>query len=229
MFEYNGEDLFSEKRKQVYFNCWKEIQVKGMENVGRRRAHAAQLIDEYLYVFGGVDTYKVCYNTMHKFSLITNSWELISTKGKIPPPRCYHDMSIINKNFLFMYGGINGDLTNIITVYSDFYIFNILENVWVEAVVGGLQPSPRYGFCMVKLNETTFHNPNEKSQFMTNPYNSKLKNQSNVKTTLLNNLNHHSKEKEYPNISKLGGIIIFGGFSKEPYDSKVYELLQSGK
>lgn len=231
LFEFNsGVDLFSERRKQVYLDCWREIPVYGMETCGRRRAHSSYYINGYLYVFGGIDTYKVNYNSMHRFNTFTNRWEALNSKGKQPKPRCYHEMSIINNSYFFIYGGIYGDLTNILNVYDDKFLYNIEENVWVEAIIGGIPPSPRYGFSMLRLNNLTFHDLNQKSEFMADPTHKNKK--SNVSSAINTSQMNDERKKDIKKnnaLSELGGILIFGGFNKEGHDTKIYELIQTGK
>ena len=215
-----GKNLFLEKRKQIHYDCWKELPSRGNEVVGRKRGHAAQFISGYLFVFGGLDSYKVCYNSIYRYNFNTYKWEFLNCKSKLPAPRAYHEMGIVNKDYLFVYGGLLGDLTNIKHVYNDCYLYNIEDNVWVEAVIGGIQPSPRYGYSMLKINNGTFHDQHEKSSYMSSLNVKKQKTQPFKPINLPNN------KKEIKQMKAYGGIVIFGGFTRDGHDTKIYELIQ---
>ena len=105
--------------------------------------------DGYLYLFGGIDSMKINRSNLFRYNISKFTWELIETKGKKPPERCYHEMCLINKNNFVLFGGIKGYLPNIEIFYNDIYLFNVIESVWVEPIIGGVQPSPRifYSLC----------------------------------------------------------------------------------
>jgi hypothetical protein len=106
----------------------------------------------YLYLFGGLTEKYENKNSIYRFSLINNQWELMNTKGKTPSERCYHQMSLINQDFLVIYGGARLYGNRVEEIYNDIFLFSILDNVWSKVVVGGTVPPLRFAFsfCCAK-------------------------------------------------------------------------------
>jgi N-acetylneuraminic acid mutarotase len=104
--------------------------------------------DGYLYLFGGQDSTRRNKNSMYKYDITKNKWEIVKTKGKPPGERCYHEMSLINKYNFVIFGGIKGSLPLIETYYDDIFLYNITEEIWVEPVIGGVMPHPRLFFSL---------------------------------------------------------------------------------
>ncbi len=49
---------------------------------------------------------------------------------------------------MIIFGGIKGTLNKIELMYNDVFLFNLKENIWVNPLIGGIQPNPRMGFSM---------------------------------------------------------------------------------
>jgi len=110
----------------------------------------------YLYLFGGHNPNLQNSNQLYRFNLLSNTWELINTKGKQPNERCYHEMCVINQDFLMVYGGIKGHFAKIEEVYNDIHILSIRGNVWSQPIIGGLSPPARFGFSFNCINKYTY-------------------------------------------------------------------------
>ena len=82
----------------------------------------------YLYLFGGLTEKYENKNNLYRFSLINNQWELINTKGKTPCERCYHQMSMINEDFMVVYGGARFNGNNVEEIYNDILPLINFEN-----------------------------------------------------------------------------------------------------
>ena len=104
------------------------------------------VIDSSLYLFGGLDSRGKNRNDLYRYEISCSTWNIVSTKGKGPSERCYHEMALINKDYFVLYGGINGTLSKIDYIHNDLFLYNINELVWVQPIVGGLIPSPKFGF-----------------------------------------------------------------------------------
>lgn len=104
--------------------------------------------DGYLYLFGGQDSKRQNKSDLYSFNINKSSWEIVKTKGKPPAERCYHEMALINKDNILVFGGIKGSISSIEIMYSDVFLYNIPECVWVEPVIGGIQASPRLCFSL---------------------------------------------------------------------------------
>ena len=214
LFQYDGSDLYVDSKKEISKSFWKKLPSKGKNQIGKIRAHSSEIIDNYLYIFGGIDPNKICHNQVYRYNFITYEWELIQTYGKPPIARCYHDMSSITKDFIFVYGGITGDLTNMKVILSDCFIFNVKDNVWTEAIIGGNSPIGSIGFSILKLYGTNYHNPNSKTQ---------------------RSIHHRDRSLQMNSLSisnRTGkdsiSILILGGYSTNN-NTKIYELMEMGK
>ncbi|KAF7728240.1 hypothetical protein EC973_006521 [Apophysomyces ossiformis] len=109
------------------------------------RAHTANLIGEYLYVFGGCDI-KTCFNTLYILDMDTLTWSKPRTSGQVPPPCRAHSSTVVegkNTNgrptyYLYVFGG--GDGPN---YFNDLYVLNRDTMVWSKPNTEGTPPSPR--------------------------------------------------------------------------------------
>lgn len=149
MFKHDGTDYFpqDQERKTEFQknNLWVEIIQKG-KTPGMLKAYAMEYHEGYFYLFGGIDNKRKSNNTLYRFDIKNSYWEIVQTKGPTPAERCYHKMSLINNEYLLIFGGIKGSMTQMETMYNDIYLFNILESIWIQPIIGGIQPSPRLGF-----------------------------------------------------------------------------------
>ncbi|KAI7865208.1 uncharacterized protein EV154DRAFT_432980 [Mucor mucedo] len=108
------------------------------------RAHSANLIGEYLYVFGGCDV-KVCFNTLYVLDMDTLTWSKPRTSGQAPPPCRAHSCTTVEREVggkktyhLYVFGG--GDGPN---YFNDLYVLNIDTLIWSKPKTEGEPPSPR--------------------------------------------------------------------------------------
>jgi N-acetylneuraminic acid mutarotase len=83
------------------------------------------VVDDFMFLFGGIDEKRQYRNDMYKLDLDNLSWTIIPTKGKSPEGRVNHEMRLINNNKIFVIGGIQGQLSNIDKIFSDIFIYNI--------------------------------------------------------------------------------------------------------
>ena len=165
MFNYDGTDLFRpENKKQIVIdNLWTEITQQG-NSPGKIKAYAMEFNEPYLYLFGGINNKKISNNYLFRFNLMTNIWEKLNTQGTPPPPRAYHEMTLINHENIIVFGGIKGSINELELIYNDVFIYNIRENIWVAPVIGGVQPQPRIGFslcCNYGFNKKGGNSPYE--------------------------------------------------------------------
>jgi N-acetylneuraminic acid mutarotase len=141
-FNYDEFDFSQDNKKEYNKDYWEELSQSG-DRPGKLKAYAMEYYEGCLYLFGGLDSHKINKSDLYKFDIIQESWELIKTKGKPPAGRCYHHMSLLNKNNLVIIGGIKGYLPNVDKYYDDLFLYNVPESIWVEPIIGGIQPSPR--------------------------------------------------------------------------------------
>ena len=60
--------------------------------------------EDSFYIFGGVDNDSKSYNTIHRFNINLNVWELINVKGELPPPRQIFNIRSFKKKLIFKIG-----------------------------------------------------------------------------------------------------------------------------
>ncbi|KAF1805974.1 hypothetical protein FB192DRAFT_1365361 [Mucor lusitanicus] len=109
------------------------------------RAHSANLIGEYLYVFGGCDM-KTCFNTLYVLDMDTLTWSKPHTFGQTPPPCRAHSCTTVERDVgggkksysLYLFGG--GDGPN---YFNDLYVLNVDTLTWSKPKTEGQAPSPR--------------------------------------------------------------------------------------
>jgi N-acetylneuraminic acid mutarotase len=147
LFKYDDFDFSKESKKEIQKDYWSEITQYG-SIPGKIKAFSMEysVIDSSLYLFGGLDSRGKNRNDLYRYEISCSTWNIVSTKGKGPSERCYHEMALINKDYFVLYGGINGTLSKIDYIHNDLFLYNINELVWVQPIVGGLTPSPKFGF-----------------------------------------------------------------------------------
>ncbi|KAG1260326.1 hypothetical protein G6F68_007517 [Rhizopus microsporus] len=124
---------------------WSRAMTYGKYPTRPLRAHTANLIGEYLYVFGGCDM-KTCFNTLYVLDMDTLTWSKPRTTGQAPPPCRAHSCTTVERVLgpgkksysLYVFGG--GDGPN---YFNDVYILNIDTLTWIKPKVEGEPPSPR--------------------------------------------------------------------------------------
>ncbi|CAO3674013.1 unnamed protein product [Rhizopus stolonifer] len=123
---------------------WSRAITYGKHPTKPLRAHSANLIGEYLYVFGGCDM-KTCFNTLHVLDMDTLTWTKPSTTGQVPPPCRAHSCTTVERMVggkrscnLYVFGGGNGP-----NYFNDLYVLNIDTLNWTKPKIQGKFPSPR--------------------------------------------------------------------------------------
>ncbi|KAI8972714.1 hypothetical protein BDB01DRAFT_808953 [Pilobolus umbonatus] len=124
---------------------WSRVMTYGRSPSRPLRAHSANLVGDYLYVFGGCDM-KSCFNTLYTLDMDTLTWAKPRTSGQIPPPCRAHSCTTVESDIgsgkksysLYMFGG--GDGPN---YFNDLYVLNTDTLVWTKPKVEGAPPSPR--------------------------------------------------------------------------------------
>lgn len=79
--------------------------------------------DDFLYLFGGDNP---ATNSILKYSINNNSWEVTSQTGTKPSARRLHGSVIIEDN-IYIYGGYTGS-----SVLGDLWSYNITTNSWTQ-------------------------------------------------------------------------------------------------
>lgn len=151
---------------------WVEIRTKKIPS--RRAFHSAWILDDYFYIFGGLDIIQGKLNDFHRVLLADEvpKWEIIDTKGDQLPKLAYA-VSVQYKSEFYIIGGQNVNLEQL----STFYKFNPTTNEvvkiepldfpQVENHCGTIHENGIYifgGFSKGKhLNSLHFYNPETRS------------------------------------------------------------------
>ena len=116
-------------------NSWVEIVPKGALPPERLAHAAVDVMDEYLYVHGGLyGTANASYDDLWRYHEPTDSWEQLATSsnGK-PSPRLHHSMVNVNNAQLVIFGGFNVFSTQKHHDSSnDLYSLDIASNEWTR-------------------------------------------------------------------------------------------------
>eukprot|EP01133_Synstelium_polycarpum_P015331 gene15331-18170_t len=106
--------------------------------------HSACLVEETMYVFGGVAASSgTPSNAFHSFNFATKTWTALSTING-PSPRAHHT-AIVWGGALYIFGGdCSGSLRN------DLFVYTFDTQLWSEITAAeGVRPAPRFGHSAV--------------------------------------------------------------------------------
>eukprot|EP00347_Sterkiella_histriomuscorum_P002523 403367825 len=107
-----------------------------------------------LILFGGQSPDFVCHNHVFYFNITTKTWRKVETKGSKPSGRCHHQMMLLGDSMILVFGGIGeesnsaSNASSQISLLNDLHILNLKESHWIQPIMGGMTPSPRYGHVM---------------------------------------------------------------------------------
>ena len=128
---------------------------EGSSHPQARYDHTAVQKGQKMYVFGGqtideVRTVKI-FNDLWMIDLGKPfiSWTNISqtTTGIPPEPRYGHSAQILRK-MIVIFGGKNNN-----RIMNDLHLFDIERRIWIQPIVTGQIPSPRYYHAMSVYND----------------------------------------------------------------------------
>lgn len=74
-------------------------------------------------------------------------------------------MSMINQDFMVIYGGAKLQGNHVEQLYNDIYLFSMLDNIFTKVVVGGTVPSLRFAFSFCCANNYTNITKEKKENF----------------------------------------------------------------
>ncbi|OMJ82365.1 hypothetical protein SteCoe_16966 [Stentor coeruleus] len=117
----------------------------------KRAHHCSFVIGDYMYIFGGLYSYKSYLNDMWRYHFITESWEPITAIGDVPSARAHSACVQHSGNKFAMFGGTDG-----INAFNDLYFYHENYNTWIKAQVLGDKPSGRWSSCICYSNYKYF-------------------------------------------------------------------------
>jgi len=119
----------------------------------QRYCHTAHVIQEQMYILGGLDRAGHSTNSVWCFNLHDFLWIECPTINNPLDERWGHS-SIISQHLIYLFGGYS-DLKR--AYMNDFWILNLENMVWQQnQVVSNIFPSPRRGHSMVLENNKIY-------------------------------------------------------------------------
>ncbi|GBB90553.1 hypothetical protein RclHR1_17540006 [Rhizophagus clarus] len=105
---------------------------------GLRRSHTASIVDNKMYILGGVvGNTPLGMNVIYAFDLINNIWEINTATGEIPLPRREFTSVVANKKII-IYGGT--DVTRSI-LYGDVAVLDTDSWTWSKQETANPPPN----------------------------------------------------------------------------------------
>ncbi|ORX45374.1 hypothetical protein BCR36DRAFT_585681 [Piromyces finnis] len=140
IFIFGGSDNETCFNDLYIFDCetywWTLHKTKGLVPPPRPcRAHSANLIDDYIYYFGGGDGPNY-FNTLYLLNTKTLCWEKPEVRGQIPNPRRAHTSWVYN-DLLYIFAGGDG-----MCALNDIYVLS-KEEVHTQAKANTASPATK--------------------------------------------------------------------------------------
>jgi len=111
----------------------------------RKGQTMVKLSDGRILTFGGEDSNADLYNDLHVFQ--EDQWKEIIAENEPPQPRKDH-AAWVNNDKMYVYGGQGKD-----SLLNDLWSYDPEGNVWIEEVIQGIKPPPRYSMLDVYTDD----------------------------------------------------------------------------
>ena len=141
---------------------WNKIKLKinalQIMNDGPPRGHTSILLNNKLYIFGGVTLFKKFQNNMYIIDLIEEKIDMINynndsfKKGCIPEPMAFHSAILLNYDMIFINGGLDKQYNALNSCYI-YYInqkkfdkidISLIPNLFGHKIVTNYNKSKLY-------------------------------------------------------------------------------------
>lgn len=128
---YNFVNDFYEYR--ISSNSWHEI--ISSDSTSRptpRHSHIAAIYENYMIVFGGIDSQKP-RNDLYLFNFRSNKWtEIKSKENDVWPKPRYNSLVTVKGSRMYLYGGNNGKHTYTDLLYLDLNTFKWAQIDYIQ-------------------------------------------------------------------------------------------------
>lgn len=102
--------------------------------ITKRFSHAACILENYMYIFGGCTTNATSFNDLWKFDLSKRQWIRPLATGTYPVPKAYTTM-VDYKDCLIVFGGWTypclSQLYQNVTMFNDIHFYCVKNNKWI--------------------------------------------------------------------------------------------------
>ncbi|XP_063617473.1 F-box only protein 42-like [Cydia splendana] len=114
---------------------WKKIAPTDLlPTITRRFSHAACILDNNMYIFGGCTTNATSFNDLWRFDLSKRQWVRPLATGTYPVPKAYTSM-VSYKDFLIVFGGWTypslSQYYQNVTMFNDIHFYCVSTNKWI--------------------------------------------------------------------------------------------------
>lgn len=92
----------------------------------KRMGHSAVLIEDLIYVFGGIDDNYTIHQDLLSFSPENQTWNSINALNSPPSPRTFHAAAAINHT-MYIFGGYSNA-----TYLGDLWSFDTITKEWKQ-------------------------------------------------------------------------------------------------
>ncbi|RHZ64079.1 hypothetical protein Glove_326g153 [Diversispora epigaea] len=113
-----------------------------------RYAHTVALIDNKVYIIGGINKDNDVLGEINFIDLISNNWNIITSKNLLLPI-AGHSTVVVDKKYLISCFGFN----NKHELRNDCNVFDTINKVYIQSTISGIPPSPRSYSSMVTKEE----------------------------------------------------------------------------
>lgn len=125
---------------------WGELDTTG-DAPGSRGGHAATLLGNKVYIFGGEDAARRPLSDLYVLDLGTLVWEKLTTsQNQLPTPRSAHVGTTYLDRYILYFGG-----GSVASCFDDLVVFDTQRLKWHVPIVTGRKPSPRAGHSAAVL------------------------------------------------------------------------------
>lgn len=124
---------------QIHFRCF-----ESSFSPTQRHSHSSTILNQKLYVFGGLSGTSTSYNDLWALDLNTKKWSRPATTGTYPSPKAAATL-LTYKNNLILYGGYSHPYSypfnQQVNFFDEFHIYDTKTNFWSHKVFS--QDSPK--------------------------------------------------------------------------------------
>ncbi|XP_043935354.1 multiple epidermal growth factor-like domains protein 8 [Protopterus annectens] len=125
-------------------NRWRELALSNSQSPPRLASHAAALVSDWMYIFGGRSETDTFSSSMHRFHLLTWIWEVIFPAGGKPPAAAGHSMVYhAASRSLIVYGGHRPSTARFSIRVNITDVFHVDAHFWTTLKSKQPQHGPR--------------------------------------------------------------------------------------
>lgn len=125
---------------QIYFKCFD----KQSSAPSHRHSHSSVVVNQTMYIFGGLSGTSTSYNDLWTLDLNTKQWSRPTTSGNYPSPKAAATLTSYN-NSLVLYGGYSHPYSypfnQQVNFFDEFHFYDIDKHFWTQKLFS--QDSPR--------------------------------------------------------------------------------------